>query len=382
MDKTQIIYFDNSATTVQKPPGVAEAIVQGMERFGNAGRSFYSLASDASMELYLAREEVARLFGAEEPLHVAFTSSATESLNLVIYGLISQTDHVITTKCEHNSVLRPLYNTGADLSFLDLDHTGRILRENLHLLLKENTKAVVCTHGSNLTGNITDVEAMKIFCDKHGLLLILDISQTGGSIPVDAAMADFICFTGHKGMMGPQGTGGIVCSGSKGQDAIKIIKTGGSGSNSFDRIQPRAMPDIFEAGTHNVHSLSGLKKACEYINRETVASIHMQEMEVTRKFIDGLKEIRSITFYGDIEETFRLPIVAINVGEEASEDIAFRLWDEYKIATRSGTHCAPLLHKHFETQGRGMIRFSFSHFNTREEIDTALEAIGEISCTI
>jgi len=377
----KIIYFDNSATTIRKAPGLDKALSCSLVGLGNAGRSFYDHSINAAKEVYACREELAQLFGIKNPLNIALTSSATESLNLVIYGLLGEKDHVLTTKSEHNSVLRPLYNSGSDISFIDLDDKGQIITDDLKQYLRKNTKAVICTHGSNLSGNITDVKTIRDFCRENGLIFVLDAAQTAGCIKIDNDLADFICFTGHKGLLGPQGTGGIVFCGNDitSEFPIEIIKTGGTGSNSFDKIQPHLMPDIFEAGTLNAHSISGLKKSCRFINETSIQKIREKESQLTEMFIDGLKNIEGIIHYGQNETKHRLPIVAINLKDLSSDDFAYKLWDEYKIATRSGTHCAPLIHEHFGTSDRGIVRFSFSYFNTEEEIRAALDAIEEIS---
>jgi cysteine desulfurase family protein len=381
MDDQRVKYFDNSATTIHKPPGVLAAIEYALKNYGNAGRSFYDYATDAAREVYRARTALAKLFSIEDPLNIAFTSSVTESLNLLIYGMFDAGDHVITTRCEHNSVLRPLYNSGAALSFLDTDEKGRILTDSMEKHLRPNTKAIICTHGSNLTGNVTDVSAIRAFCRDHNVLMILDASQTAGVFETNADMADFICFTGHKGLLGPQGTGGIAFCGKTWNDRffVRIRKTGGTGSNTFDRLQPDMMPDVFEAGTHNVHSLSGLRAGCEYITEKTVKEIQAEEAALSRLFIAGLNEIKEVEFYGDIEASERLPIVAMNLKGQTSEEVSYKLWSSYAIATRPGSHCAPLLHEHFNTKDRGIVRFSFSHFNTKDEIMYAVKAIGEIA---
>lgn len=379
-NKQKIIYLDNSATTINKPYAIREALDYAVSNLGNAGRSFYDYSINASREIFNARDEAAKLFGVEDPLNIAFTSSATESLNLVIYGLLGENDHVITTRCEHNSVLRPLYNCGAELSFLEADDLGRIVTDNMDKYLKSNTKAVVCTHGSNLTGNISPVNAIKDFCKEHGLLLILDVAQTAGTIEVNKDMADFLCFTGHKGLLGLQGTGGIVFCGDNLEDYnLKIVKTGGTGSNSFKKLQSCLMPDVFEAGTHNAHGIYVLKKGLEYINEVTISEINRIENRLTSLFTEGISNIEGLVTYGDIHAQNKLPVVAMNLEGQSSEDFAYRLWTDYKIATRAGSHCAPLMHEHFQTENRGMVRFSFSHTNTEEEIKYAVKAIEELS---
>lgn len=371
-----MIYFDNSATTLIKPPEVAQAVAYAINSFGNAGRSFYDAATFANREIYAARMEIARLIGCNEPLNVAFTSSATESLNLVIGGLVSKDDSVITTVLEHNSVLRPLYLSGCDLGFMGCDENGNLDIDSFEKLLKPATKFLVCTHGSNVTGNITDVQKLYEKCKAGGVTMILDIAQTFGIIPTSIDMADIFCFTGHKGLFGPQGTGGIIVSG--GYD-FSITKTGGAGVSSFDMFQQKCMPDIFEVGTLNSHGIYGLQKGVRYINEVGVGKIHEKETRLMRLFYDSIKGVERVKIYGDFSEKDRLPIISLNVDGLTSSELAERLWVDYSIATRAGSHCAPLLHKHFGTVDMGMVRFSFSHFNTEDEIEKGVYAIEEIT---
>ena len=370
-----MIYFDNSATTLIKPPEVSEAVVYAIQHFGNAGRSFYPNAIDANRAIYRARMEIAKLTGAANPLHVAFTSSATESLNLVIGGLIKKEEHVLTTVAEHNSVLRPLYLTGCELTVLDCDNAGNLLLENVEAQIKDNTRYLVCTHGSNLTGNITDVSFLYALCKKHDLIMILDIAQTLGAIETKCSFADVLCFTGHKGLFGPQGTGGIIC---EKHFPFSLIKSGGAGVDSFAHQQSSEMPDIFEVGTQNSHGIFGLQKGCLFVNDIGISAIHAKEMALATQFVEGIRNIENIILYGDFTKKDRLPIVSLNIANTASEDVALALWETYHIATRAGSHCAPLLHKRFGTEKQGMVRFSFSYFNTENEIDEAIRAIKTI----
>jgi len=370
-----MIYFDNSATTLIKPPAVAEAVAYAVNHFGNSGRSFYDASLLAGREIFNTRMEIAKLIGCNEPLNVAFTSSATESLNLVIGGLVSKGDSVITTVLEHNSVLRPLYLSGCDLSFMDCDDLGNLYIGSFEKQLKPNTKFLVCTHGSNVTGNIT--EGLHDLCKANGITMILDISQTFGVAPVDIGMADIFCFTGHKGLFGPQGTGGIIVSGGFDFDIIdfNITKTGGAGVGSFDRFHSKDMPDIFEVGTLNSPGIYGLQKGVKFINDIGLDKIHEKETRLMKMFYDGIKDIAKT--YGDFSAKNRLPIVSINIPGLSSSELAERLWANYNIATRAGVHCAPLLHKRFGTDG--MTRFSFSYFNTEYEIQQGIAAIKEIA---
>ncbi|NMD17538.1 MAG: aminotransferase class V-fold PLP-dependent enzyme [Synergistaceae bacterium] len=370
-----MIYFDNSATTLIKPSEVAKAVKYAIDHFGNAGRSFYGAVMLANREIYRTRKEIADLAELEDPLRVAFTSSSTESLNLVIRGLVKKEDHVITTVLEHNSVLRPLYLTGCDLSILECDDKGDLLLDTFESLAKPSTKFCVCTHGSNVIGNVTDIGTLYAKCKRHGITLILDVSQTFGAIPVKADMADILCFTGHKALFGPQGTGGII---AKGPIEFAVVKTGGAGVNSFERSQSTEMPDVFEAGTPNSHGIFGLQKGVQFINAVGLDKIWAKERSLATLFYDSLKNLARVTFYGTPAAPGHLAVFALNVEGLDSSDLAARLWEDHGIATRAGSHCAPLLHQRFGTVDRGMVRFSFSYFNTRDEIRRGVEAIQSI----
>ena len=370
-----MIYFDNSATTLIKPPEVAKAVEYAVNNLGNAGRSFYEPVLRANREIWNTRMEIAKLIGSDEPLNVSFTSSATESLNLVIGGLVRKDSHVITTVSEHNSVLRPLYLSGCDLSFMDCDDCGNLRIDDFEKLIKPSTKFLVCTHGSNVTGNVTDANRLYDKCKANGIAMILDISQTFGVIPVSIDMADIFCFTGHKGLFGPQGTGGIVVNGNF---DFSIVKTGGAGINSFDTFQSKDMPDIFETGTPNSHGIYGLQKGVQFIKETGIDLIHEKETYLSKMFYDRLKDIEKVKFYGDFSAENRLPVISLNVEGLTAAELAELLWTNYSIATRAGSHCAPLLHKHFNTVDKGMVRFSFSYFNTEDEIDKGIFAIKEI----
>ena len=371
-----MIYFDNSATTLMKPPGVAEAIAFAINNFGNAGRSFHAPVLLANREIYNARVEIAKLIGCGDPLNVAFTSSATESLNLVIKGLVGKGDGVITTVTEHNSVLRPLYLSGCDLSFIDCDDFGNLCLDDLENLIKPSTKLMICTHGSNVTGNVTDAGKLHKICRGKGVIMVLDISQTFGTIPVDFDMADIFCFTGHKGLFGPQGTGGVIVNG---KFDFNIVKTGGAGVNSFDRFQSKAVPDVFETGTMNSHSIYGLQKGVRFINETGIGNISSKETKLLQMFYKGIENLERIKIYGDFSSKNRLPVISLNIEGLTAPELAERLWDGYGIATRPGSHCAPLLHKRFGTVNHGMVRFSFSYFNTEAEIEKSLCVIKEIA---
>ncbi len=376
-----MIYMDSSATSFLKPPQVEEAVCRAFHTMGNAGRGAHAATLGAARMIYDTREKLAELFHIRDPFRIAFTSNATESLNIAIGGLIRPGDHVITTACEHNSVLRPLYvkeSQGAGLTILDADEKGRIAYEELEQVRQEHTRAVVITHASNLTGNVTDLARVSAFTRKYGILLIVDASQTAGSIPIDVEKmgVDVLCFTGHKGLMGPQGTGGIYV-----REGISItpLKVGGSGIHSFDKTHPADMPTALEAGTANGHGIAGLNAALDFLKETKVETVHQKEMELARRFAENVGKIPGVTIYGDLSGKFRAPIVSLNIGELDSAVVSDILWDDYEICVRAGAHCAPLMHQALGTVEQGAVRFSFSYFNTEEEVDTAVQAVREIA---
>lgn len=375
-----MIYMDNAATSMKKPKEVIEAVGNAMQSFGNAGRGVTEASLDAARVIYDTREKLADFFHAENPSRIAFTMNATESLNIAIRGLFKAKDHVITTVLEHNSVLRPLYvleEKGMELTILNCDEKGRISYEEIESAIKENTKAIVCTHGSNVTGNVLDLQRIGNLAKKYGILFVVDGSQTAGVLPIDVQKMkiDVLCFTGHKSLLGPQGTGGIYV-----KEGINIqpLLSGGSGRDSFNKHHPEQMPDSLEAGTLNGHGIAGLGAAISYLENIGIDRIREKELQLMRKFYLGINKIPKIKVYGDFETTVRCPIVTFNIGNIDSSRISDELSFQYKIATRSGAHCAPLLHEALGTKNQGAVRFSFSHYNTEAEVDEAIEAVAEI----
>ena len=375
-----MIYLDNAATTIHKPEGVAQAMVQALSSLGNSGRGAHEATLDASRIIYGTREKLARLFGIKDPMRIAFTCNATESLNIAINGLFEKGDHVITTMCEHNSVLRPLYRleeNGVELSILPADSKGVPMYGELEQLIQKNTRAIVITHASNLSGNVTDLDRVSAIAQKYKLLLVVDASQSAGCIPIDVEKMgiDVLCFTGHKGLMGPQGTGGIYVR--EGLE-IRPLKVGGSGVHSYDREHPKEMPTALEAGTLNGTGIAGLFSSLDFILDTGVEAIHKKEMKLAKRFFDGIKDLPEVTVYGDWQNSERTAIVSVNLGTEESGQVSDWLWEDYGIAVRAGAHCAPLMHKALGTEKQGAVRFSFSYFNTEEEVDVAIKALKEI----
>lgn len=376
-----MIYLDNAATTLHKPQQVIDAVVHAMQSMGNCARGTHEEALDAARTVYDARVRLASLFGCPRVDHVAFTANSTEALNMAINGLIDPGDHVISTDLEHNSVLRPLYRLeaerGAELSFVPADKLGNVDYADFERLMKPNTKAIVCTNASNLTGTVLDMGRIAKTAHSHGALVIVDASQTAGCWPIDMKKMgiDVLCFTGHKGLMGPQGTGGICV---KEGIEIRPFKVGGSGVQSYSRTHPAEYPTRLEAGTLNGHGIAGLGAAAKFISETGVENIHAKERSLMLRFYEGVKNIEGVTVYGDFTKD-KTAIVALNIRDYESGEVSYELSQGYGIATRPGAHCAPRMHKALGTAEVGAVRFSFSFYNTEEEIDEAVRAVAELA---
>lgn len=377
-----MIYMDNAATTIQKPDEVKAAVMAAFDTLGNAGRGASAPSLDASRVIYGAREKLARLFHAGDARRIVFTANSTESLNIAIKGLFSRGDHVITTVLEHNSVLRPLYERrqqGVELTILGCDEKGRISYREMEVAVRDNTKAVVCTHASNLTGNMIDLMQVGKIAKKHGLLFVADASQTAGVYPIDVEMMkiDVLCFTGHKGLLGPQGTGGMYVR--KGVH-VRPLLSGGSGIDTYNERHPSEMPTALEAGTLNGHGIAGLGAAVSWIEGTGMDRIRQKELSLMRRFYEGVSQIPGVRVYGDFTTEERAPVVALNIRDYDSSEVSYELSAVYGIITRPGAHCAPLMHKAFGTTAQGAVRFSFSHYNTEAEVDLAVNAVRELAC--
>ena len=357
------IYLDSAATSLHKPPQVARAVAEAICTAGNAARGAHGASMAASRTVYDTRCLAARLLGCPRPDHVAFTANSTMALNMAICGLLTPEDHAVSTDLEHNSVLRPLYaleRQGMALSFVPADKNGQVSHDDFERLFRPNTRAVVCTHASNVTGDMPDIPRIAALAHAHGALLILDASQTAGAVPLDmtALGADVLCFTGHKSLLGPQGTGGL---------------------HSFDPDQPAAYPPRLEAGTLNSHGLAGLHAALEYLLAEGVENLYAREHALMRRFYLGVRDIPGVRIYGDFSAPCRAAIVSLNIRDLDSGEVSDALLQGWGIATRPGAHCAPRLHRALGTERQGIVRFSFSPFNTPQEIDTAVRAVADLA---
>lgn len=314
-----------------------------MNDYGNSGRGTHPEALEAARSIYGVRQALAALFGCSRADRVAFTPNSTMALNIAISGLLGAGDHVISTDLEHNSVLRPLYRLraqGGAVDFVPADRQGRIDYEDFERLLRPNTKAVVCTHGSNLTGDLMDIQRVGNFCQKHRLLFILDASQTAGVFPIDMERQHIsvVCFTGHKSLMGPQGTGGL-CVGAGVE--IRPFAVGGTGVQSYSETQPEAYPTRLEAGTLNSHGIAGLGASLAFLKRTGRDAVRMHESVLARRFYETVRTIPGVKVYGNFAVQLRAPIVSLNIADLDSSEVADELAERFEIATRPGAHCAP-----------------------------------------
>ena len=379
-----MIYLDNASTSFHKPDCVFTAVMEAMHQAGNSGRGSSGEAMEASHLIFDTRCRIAEMFEADGPECVAFTSNATEALNTALFGVLHPGDgpvHAIATEMDHNSVLRPLYaleKKGLERTVLPADRKGRISLTDMEAAIRPETKVIVCTHASNLTGNRNDIHAIGEIAKKHDILFIADAAQTAGVFPISMKkdQIDILCFSGHKGLMGPQGTG-VICV----RPGVKVepLKVGGSGILTFQKEHPSDMPEALEAGTLNSHGIAGLRAALGWIQETGIDRIRQREQDLMMRFYEQVKTISGVTVYGDFSQKDRSPVVTLNIMGMGSSELSMILGEDYGISTRSGGHCAPLMHQALGTEKTGAVRFSFSCFNTEEEVDEAARAVKEIA---
>ncbi|MCQ5320343.1 aminotransferase class V-fold PLP-dependent enzyme [Veillonella parvula] len=377
------IYLDNASTSFPKAPAVATAMSDYITNRGiNINRGSYALAYDVEDTIYTTRQRLNTLFNGHDPSHVVFTQNVTMSLNMVIKGLLKAGDHVLVSSMEHNAVMRPLtqlLDKGITFDIIPCDKTGSIQLESMDSLIRPNTVAMIINHASNVCGTIQPLESIGPICKAHNLQFIVDAAQTAGVIPIDvkACHIDALCFTGHKGLLGPQGIGGIILTKEMAQTLTPLI-AGGTGSFSHLETMPTHMPDAFEAGTLNLPGIIGLNEGLAYIESQGMENIHNHELALTQSFLEGLQSIDGINIVGKQNIQDRTAVVSITIDGMDPASIAYELESNYHIMTRVGLHCAPRAHQTLETYPEGTVRFSFGYANTHKDVETALSALHRI----
>ncbi|EEW54617.1 aminotransferase class V-fold PLP-dependent enzyme [Limosilactobacillus antri] len=381
-DEKKMIYLDNGATTVHKPAIVAKAVYQVLSsgQYGNPSRGTYQIAVNASELVYQTRQKIAKFFNVPDSSLVVFTKNVTEALNTVIKGYLKPGDDVIATMYDHNSVLRPIYQMvkyNVSHTFLPLDaQTNLVDLTTLEKSIKPNTKMVVCTHASNVIGNLVDLKKVAEICHRHHILFVVDAAQTAGVLPIDMQKIgiDVLCFTGHKSLYGPEGTGGICFSH---QIDIEPLIVGGSGIDSYNHSMPKRFPECLEGGTANVPGIAGLGAGIDYLMSHDYVKLGQETRKLADYFVQEIKDHSNIHIYTNLVAP-HVATIGLNIAGMNSADVSAYL-SEYGIATRSGAHCAPLIHQTLGTVEQGIVRFSFCSFNTEDEALAASEVIKEIA---
>ena len=377
------IYLDNASTSFPKAPTVATAMSDYITNRGiNINRGSYALAYDVEDIIYTTRQRLNTLFNGHDPSHVIFTQNVTMSLNMVIKGLLKAGDHVLVSSMEHNAVMRPLtqlLDKGITFDTIPCDSTGSIQMDSIEPLIRPNTVALIINHASNVCGTIQPLESIGSICKTHNLQFIVDAAQTAGVIPIDVKVChiDALCFTGHKGLLGPQGIGGIILTKEMAQNLTPLI-AGGTGSFSHLETLPTHMPDAFESGTLNLPGIIGLNEGLDYIESQGMENIHNHELVLTQAFLEGLQSIDGINIVGKQNIQDRTAVVSITIDGMDPANIAYELESTYHIMTRVGLHCAPRAHQTLGTYPEGTVRFSFGYANTHKDVESALSALHRI----
>lgn len=378
-----MIYLDNAATSYPKPEKVYEEMERCMREYcANPGRGGHEMSIMSAKAVLEVRETVCRFFGMSNPMQLSFTKNATEALNIAIKGVLKPGDHVITTCMEHNSVIRPLKtlekDSGIELTVIEGNEFGEICPEDIEKSIRVNTKLIVCTISSNVNGIIMPVKDIGKLARARGILFLVDASQGAGALSIDVndMYIDMLAFPGHKSLLGPQGTGGLIV-----QEALCVepLMQGGTGSHSESLYQPLFMPDMLESGTLNTPGIVGLGSGVGFIESFGISSLSQYKHMLLKRLHEGIEEIKKIKLYSLNDVKRNSGIAAINFEGLDSNEVSYILDSKYKIATRAGLHCAPLAHKTLGTLHIGVIRFSIGCFNTMDEIDYTLEALREIA---
>ncbi|PIV20303.1 MAG: cysteine desulfurase [Deltaproteobacteria bacterium CG_4_8_14_3_um_filter_45_9] len=380
-----MIYFDNAATSWPKPPQVKEAMNRFMEEVGaNPGRSGHVLSIEAARMIYEAREALSALFHVKDSSRIVFTLNATESINLALKGLLKYKDHVITSSMEHNSVMRPLRDLekrGIALTVVPCFEDGTLDPREVEKQIQSTTRMIVLNHASNVTGTLLPVREIGKIAREYNLLFLVDAAQTAGAYPmeVDKDGIDLLAFSGHKSLYGPQGTGGLVIGERINEKEMIPLKQGGTGSRSEFEEQPDFLPDRLESGTPNGVGIAGLLAGVQFVLEKGVEQIRQKEITLIEKLIKGLKEIPQVKLYGPESHKDRMATLSFNFTHLSPSDGASHLEKEFGILCRPGLHCAPAAHHTIGTFPEGTIRFGLSIFNTGTDIETAIQAISQIS---
>lgn len=380
-----LIYFDNSATSWPKPPGVAEAMVHFLTNIGaNPGRSGHQLAIESSRIVYETREKICTLFNAHDPLSVTFNKNITEAINLVLRGFLKPGDHVITSSMEHNSVMRPLRAlevTGVEITIVQCTPDGMVDPLSIEKAIRANTRLVVINHSSNVIGTILPIAEIGKIAKQYDLLFLVDTAQSAGKVLIDMDKddIDLLAFTGHKSLLGPMGTGGLVFGNRVNPSRIEPLIRGGTGSRSEEEYQPEFLPDVYESGTQNAVGIAGLGASIDWILEKGVEIIRKHEMGLTQQLIDELKAIPEVIVYSPDDAQMNTGTVSFNIKGVTPSEVGLRLDEDFGVLSRVGLHCAPAAHKTIGTFPVGSVRFGVGIFNTSEQVDDAIRAVASIA---
>lgn len=383
-----VIYLDNAATSMPKPPEVARAMMRFLTDVGaNPGRSGHRLSIDAGRVVYDAREAIATLFNAPDALRVVFGHNITEALNFALMGLLKAGDHVITTSMEHNSVMRPLRflaQHGVELSIIPCDAQGKLDAQAIEDAIRPHTAMIVVNHASNVVGTLTPITEIGAIARQHGILFMVDTAQTAGAYPIDmqADHIDLLAFTGHKALMGPTGTGGLIVGDNVDVGRFVPLKRGGTGSHSELEEQPTFLPDMGESGTPNSVGLAGLEAGVQWVMARGVEAIRAEEVRLTQRLIDGLLAVAGVTVYGTHDARLQVATLSFNVAGMSASDVGYQLDEDYNIMARVGLHCSPSAHRTIGTFPHGTVRFALSAFTTADEVDSAIHAVAQLAQSV
>lgn len=386
--KDGALYLDNAATSWPKPPGVAQAMMHYLEDIGaNPGRSGHRMSIAAARCVFSAREALASLFHASDPLRVIFGINITDGINLALHGLLKPGDHVITSSMEHNAVMRPLNDlsqNGVEFTQVVCNVDGALDPVLVEQAVQPNTRMIVINHASNVCGTLLPVEEIGRIARQHGLLFLMDTAQTAGTLPIDMQQAniDLLAFTGHKSLYGPMGTGGLILGDRVMPEDLHPLRQGGTGSRSEHEVQPTFFPDRCESGTPNAVGIAGLLAAVEWIQEQGIEQIHARKTALCGLLLEGLSNIPGVTVYGPRDAALQTPTVGFNIQKMEPSTAGLRLDEEYAVLSRVGLHCAPSAHRTLGTFPIGCVRFSIGYFNTRDDIDQAVRAVATLASEV